>query len=382
MGTVVAGLEGVVAGVTRISRVEGDVGRLSYCGYDIVELAEQCSFEEVIYLLWYNELPGRKQLREFVAKLMAERPLPTGLVYTMRTLPHTTPPMDALRSCVSLLSVYDPEDPLDTGDESNWRRAFRIMAKLPNIVATFERLRTGHEPVEPNPTLGIAANFLYQMTGQIPNDLSARAMDVGLILHADHEFNASTFSCRVTVSTLSDMYSAITSGVGTLKGPLHGGANQEVIKMLHEIGLLDRCETYIMEKLNRHEKVMGFGHRVYKNGDPRAAILKKMSRMMGEQAGDLLWYQMSHRIEEIVWREKKLHPNVDFYSASVYHNLNIPHDQYTPIFACSRVAGWIAHIMEQFSDNRLIRPVGDWVGYEYRPVVPIDQREAQPQAAA
>lgn len=369
-----AGLRGVIAADTRISRVDGDIGRLSYCGYDIVDLVEHSSFEEVIYLLWHGELPTRPQLKEFTDLLIAERVLPTGLVYTMRTFPHTTPPMDALRSCVSLLSVYDPDDPLDVSDEANWRRALRLMAKLPNIVATFDRLRKGHEPVEPNPTLGVAANFLFQLTGQMPTDLSARAMDVGLIIHADHEFNASTFATRVVVSTLSDMYSAITAGVGTLKGPLHGGANQEVIKMLHEIGLLDRVEGYILDKLARKERIMGFGHAVYKNGDPRAAILKNMSRLMGEEAGDLLWYQMSQRIEEIVFREKGLYPNVDFYSASVYHNLNIPHDQYTPIFACSRVAGWIAHIMEQYRDNKLIRPLGNWVGSDYRDYVPIDQR--------
>lgn len=373
-GAVVAGLEGVYAGDTRISRVEGDVGRLTYCGYDILDLVEHCSFEEVIYLLWYDELPNRAQLKDFNEKLAVERQLPTGLIYTMRTLPHTTPPMDALRSCVSLLSVYDPEDPLDISEETNWRRAFRIMAKVPGIVATFERLRHGHEPVEPNPQLGMAANFLYQLTGQMPTDLSARAMDIGLVLHADHDFNASTFACRVTVGTLSDMYSAITSGIGTLKGPLHGGANQEVIKMLHEVGLLDRVESFILDKLARKEKIMGFGHRVYKTGDPRAAILKTWSRKMGEQAGDLLWYQMSQRIEDVVFREKGLFANVDFYSASVYHTLHIPHDQYTPIFAVSRVAGWIAHIMEQYSDNRLIRPLGHWVGHDFRDFTPMDKR--------
>lgn len=368
------GLEGVIAGVSRICRVEGDIGRLSYGGYDILDLVENCSFEEVIYLLWYGELPNRTQLDEFSAKLAAERELPTGLVYTMRTFPHTTPPMDALRSCVSLLSVYDPDDPEDRSMEANWRRCYRIMAKLPSVVATFDRLRHGHEPVEPNPRLSLAGNFLYQLTGQAPTDLSAKAFEAGLILHADHEFNASTFAARVTVGTLSDIYSGITSGVGCLKGPLHGGANQEVIKMLHEIGLIDRVESYIMDKLNRHEKIMGFGHRVYKNGDPRAAILRDWSRRMGEQAGDLLWFKMSLKIDEVVQREKGLFPNVDFYSASVYHTLNIPHDQYTPIFACSRVAGWLAHIMEQYADNRLIRPLAMWVGPDPRQVVPLDER--------
>ncbi|NUQ02063.1 MAG: citrate synthase [Armatimonadetes bacterium] len=368
------GLEGVVAGETRISKVEGDIGRLSYCGYDILDLVEHCTFEEVIYLLWFNELPNRDQLREFNARLVAERSLPTGLIYTMRTLPHTTPPMDALRSCVSLLSVYDPDDPHDMSTEAHWRRCYRLMAKLPCVVATFERLRSGHEPVEPNPTLSLAGNLLYQLTGQVPSELSAKAMDVGLILHADHEYNASTFAGRVVVGTLSDVYSAITAAIGCLKGPLHGGANQEVIKMLHEIGFMDRVDNYITKKLANKEKIMGFGHRVYKNGDPRAGILRNWSRKMGEAAGDLLWFQMSQKIDEVVQREKGLYPNVDFYSASVYHTLNIPSDQYTPIFACSRVSGWLAHVMEQYDDNRLIRPVANWVGHENREFLPLDQR--------
>jgi citrate synthase len=368
------GLEGVIAGETRISRVEGDIGRLSYCGYDIRDLVEHTTFEEVIYLLWHLELPNRQQLREFIDALVAERELPPGLIYTMRTLPHTTPPMDALRSCVSLLSVYDPEDPSDHCEATNWRRAVRLMAKLPCVVATFDRLRHGHEPVPPNPTMGIAANVLYQFTSQVPTDLAAKALDVGLILHADHELNASSFTGRVVVSTLSDIYSAITAAVGCLKGALHGGANQEVIRMLHEIGLLERVEPHILDMLDHKKKVMGFGHRVYKTGDPRAAILKEMSRRMGVQAGDLLWYEMSDKIEKILMREKGLYPNVDFYSASVYHTLNIPHDQYTPIFACSRVSGWIAHVMEQLADNRLIRPIADWAGSEFREVVPLEDR--------
>lgn len=368
------GLEGVVAAESRICRVEGDIGRLSYGGYDILDLVEHCTFEEVIYLLWYDELPNADQLAEFTAQLIAERQLPTGLVYTMRTLPHTTPPMDALRSCVSLLSVYDPDRPDDSSAEANWRRCFRLMAKLPCVVATFDRLRNGHEPVEPHPSLGLAGNFLYQLTGQIPSALQAQAFDVGLILHADHELNASTFAARVTVGTLSDIYSGITSAIGCLKGPLHGGANQEVIRMLHEVGLLDRVESYIMEKLARKEKIMGFGHRVYKTGDPRAAILRNWSKRMGEAAGETLWFQMSQKIDEVVQREKGLYPNVDFYSASVYHTLNIPHDQYTPIFACSRVAGWLAHIMEQYSDNRLIRPIAKWTGAEPRSWVPLEER--------
>jgi citrate synthase len=368
------GLRGVVAAMTRISRVEGDIGRLSYAGYDIKDLVEHCTFEEVIYLLWYLELPNRKQLAAFTERLAVERTIPQGLIYTMRTLPHTTPPMEALRSCVSLLSVYDPESPDDRSPEANWRRAYRLMSKLPCVVATFERLRKGHEPVDPDPSLSLAANFLYLMTGQMPDHEAERAIDVGLILHADHGLNASTFSARVTVATLSDMYSGITSAVGTLKGPLHGGANQEVLKMLHEVALMDRVESYILEKIARKELIWGFGHAVYKNGDPRAGILREWSRRMGERAGDTLWFRMSQKIEEIVKREKGLLPNVDFYSASVYHTLNIDHDQYTPIFACSRVAGWLAHIMEQFQDNRIIRPLDTWVGAEPRTVLPVVDR--------
>jgi len=368
------GLEGVVAGESKICLVDGQEGRLMYAGYDVLDLVEGASFEEVIYLLWNKHLPNQKQLDQFNKKLISERALPTGLVYTMRTLPHTTPPMDALRSCVSLLSVYDPEDPEDSSEEANLRRCFRIMAKVPSLVATFERLRKGHEPVEPSNTLNMAGNFLYQLTGQQPTQLSSRAMEVGLILHADHELNASTFAARVTVATLSDIYSGITSAIGTLKGSLHGGANQEVIKMLHEIGLIERVEPYIMEKLENKEKIMGFGHRVYKTGDPRAGVLRSWSKRMGEEAGDTLWFKMSQKIDDVVQREKGLYPNVDFYSASVYHTLDIPHDQYTPIFACSRTAGWLAHIMEQQADNRLIRPVANYVGPPKQDFVPLDQR--------
>lgn len=368
------GLRGVVAAETKICRVEGDIGRLSYAGYGIGELAEYSTFEEVVYLLWHGELPTRAELERLHAALQAERDIPLGLLYTMRTIPHNTPAMDALRSCVSLLSVYDPEDPSDVSEAANWRRAVRLMAKIPNIVATFHRLRTGHEPVPPDASLSLAGNFLYQLTGEEPDAVEEKVMDVGLILHADHELNASTFAARVVVGTLSDLYSAVTAAVGALKGPLHGGANQEVIRMLHEIGFLDRVETYITEKLNRGEKIMGFGHAVYKTGDPRADILREYSRQMGERAGDMLWFRMSQRIEEVVYREKGLFPNVDFYSASVYHTLNIPHDLYTPIFACSRMAGWIAHVMEQYRDNRIIRPIARWVGAEPREYVPIDER--------
>jgi len=369
------GLRGVVAAQTRISRVEGDIGRLSYCGYDIKDLVAHCTFEEVIYLLWNLELPSRAQFKVFSEKLAAERTLPAGLIYTMRTLPHTTPPMDALRTCVSLLSVYDPEKPDDRSTEANWRRAMRLMAKLPCVVATFERLRKGHEPVDPHPGLSMAGNFLYLMTGQMPDPDAERAMDVGLILHADHGLNASTFAARVTVATLSDVYSGITSAIGALKGPLHGGANQEVLKMLHDIRLMDRVESYIREKFDRKELIMGFGHAVYRNGDPRAAILREWSKRMGERAGDTLWYRMSEKVEALVTAEKGLKPNVDFYSASVYHTLQIDHDLYTPIFACSRVAGWLAHIMEQYSDNRIIRPLDQWVGAEPRPVTPLAKRD-------
>ncbi len=371
---VARGLEGIYASETALSRVEGDIGRLSYCGYDIRDLAEYSTFEETIYLLWHGELPNAQQLAQFHRLLAAERELPVGLVYTMRTLPHNTPPMDALRSCVSLLSTYDPDDPEDRSDEARWRRAIRIQAKMPAIVATYNRLRTGHEPVPPDSSLSLAGNFLYQLQGERPDEMDEHVFDVGLVLHADHSLNASTFAARVVVSTESDIYSAITAAIGTLKGPLHGGANQEVIKMLHEIGLLDRCEPYIMRKLDRGEKIMGFGHRVYRNGDPRADILREYSRTMGERAGDDTWYRMSKRIEEIVTREKGLHCNVDFYSASVYHTLSIPHDIYTPIFAASRVAGWLAHVMEQLGDNRLIRPLAEWIGHEARPYVPIEQR--------
>jgi citrate synthase len=370
--TVTRGLEGVVATTSSISSIIDDT--LTYVGYDIDDLAENATFEEVVYLLWHRELPTRQQLEELRKQLAENATIPSEIIEHFKLYPiEKVHPMAALRTAISLLGLYDEEaDIMDP--EANYRKAIRLQAKIPTIVTAFSRIRKGLDPVAPRPDLGFAANFLYMLTGSEPNETAVEAFDKALVLHADHELNASTFTARVCVATLSDIYSGITAAIGALKGPLHGGANEAVMKMLTEIGTVENVEPYVQKKLANKEKIMGFGHRVYRKGDPRAKHLKKMSEKLTKLVGQPHWYEMSVKIEEIMNSTKPLPPNVDFYSASVYHCLGIDHDLFTPIFAVSRMSGWLAHILEQYENNRLIRPRAEYTGPAKQVYVPIEQR--------
>jgi citrate synthase len=367
------GLEGVIVAISGLTSIDGTVGKLMYRGYNIHELAQNSTYEEVVYLLFNGELPTAAQLDELKKTLAANRELPSQVIDLLRLMPKDANPMAALRTAVSALAFYDAEAE-DNSHESVVRKAYRVTAKMATIVAAFDRIRNGKEPVAPKTDLSHAANFLYMLNGEVPNDVFARAFDIALILHADHEMNASTFAARVTASTLSDYYSAITSAVGTLKGALHGGANTNVMKMLLEIGDEAKVEDYIRTGLANKQRFMGFGHRVYKTMDPRAIELKKVSRDLGERAGNLKWFNMSEKIHSMVTSEKGLDPNVDFYSASAYYMMGIALDLYTPIFAVSRIAGWSANVIEQYEKNRLMRPDSDYVGPSERSYVPMNQR--------
>lgn len=369
--TATKGLEGIVATTSSISSIIDGV--LTYRGLNIDDLTEHASFEEVIYLLWFGKLPRQSELDRLLQQLDEEASLSEELIAVIESIPKDANPMAALRTCVSMLALYDHEAN-DMSREANVNKAIRLQAKLPAIVAAFARIRNGKQAIGPRKGVGIAHNFLYMLTGQDPDPIAVESLNKALVLHADHELNASTFAARVTVATLSDMYSGITSAIGTLKGPLHGGANEAVMEMLEEIGNASQVQSYIMDKLNNREKIMGFGHRVYKNGDPRAKHLKKMSQELGKLTGDSNWYEMSVQIEQLVTSEKGLKPNVDFFSASVYTALEIPRDLFTPIFAMSRVSGWTAHILEQYDNNRLIRPRAEYVGLSHQKYTPINLR--------
>lgn len=362
-----------MAAKTRLSDVRGDIGQLIYCGYDINELAGKASYEEVVFLLYHNHLPNAKELAEFKDTLIGFRDLPQAATTVIQRLPKNAPPMHALRTLVSLLGCYDTTAE-DTSVDYQRRKALRLIAQVPVIVAYFHRARSGQPLVPPDPALGEAANFLWMITGEKPTEEAARTLDVCYVLHADHGMNASTFSARVTIATLSDMYSAITSAIGTLKGPLHGGANEGVIRMLQEIGSLEKVDAYIEDALAQKKKIMGIGHRVYKVLDPRAPHLKKMAQQLCAQLGDKKWIQMSERIADLMLEKKGLHANVDFYSATVYWSLGIPTDLFTPIFAIARTSGWTAHVLEQLSDNRLIRPQSEYTGPLGLKFVPVEQR--------
>lgn len=373
------GLEDVIAGESSICDVDGKNGKLIYRGYDIHDLAQHTTFEEVVYLLWNGTLPNTSELAALKADLDAARPLPEAALALLRQFPKTAPPMDALRTATSLLSLYDP----DEGDESmdaNKRKALRLTAQMGTSVATLDRLREGKEPVAPKSGLSTAGNFLYQMTGKEPNETETHALDVALILHADHELNASTFAARVTVATLTDMYSGVTSAVGTLAGPLHGGANVNVMHLLEKIGTPDRAEEVVTQMLAEGKKIPGIGHRVYRALDPRAVSLREMSKQLAEATDDPKWYEMSEKVQQAADKaltakgKTTLKANVDFFSASVYHMLGIPSDQFTPVFAISRVAGWTAHILEQLGDNRLIRPRAIYTGPRGLKVTPLGER--------
>ena len=371
-----AGLEDVVATSSAICYLDGDRGVLAYCGHDIHDLAKAATFEEVCYLLWHRRLPTRAELGDLRSQLADARPLPEPIHRLIRSLPPVDG-MDALRTLTSALAHYDPEAD-DPAPAAQYRKTVRLTARLASLVATWGRLKAGGGLIDPDPVMGHAANFLYMLTGQRPDATAIRAFDVALILHADHELNASTFAARVAAGTLTDLYSAIVAAIGTLKGPLHGGANAEVMKMLLEIGETstgDRVEATVRAKLARREKIPGFGHRVYRTEDPRATHLRQMSRDLGKRAGRTVWFDMSERIEAIVKAEKKLNANVDFYSASTYYTLGIPIELYTPIFAVSRISGWTAHVLEQYANNRLIRPRAEYTGPPYpQRFVALDRR--------
>jgi citrate synthase len=368
------GLEDVVAADSSICYIDGEQGILSYRGIDIHELARESTFEEVCFLLWEGRLPRRDELGETRRAIAAERPIARELLSLIATLARTSSPMDALRTAVSALASSD-SDARDMSPAANRRKAIRLTGQLATIVAAYHRLRLGKPVVPPDPGRGHADDFLRMLDGQTARSAAIRALDIALVLHAEHELNASTFAARVTAATLSDIHSAITSAIGTLKGPLHGGANEAVLRMLEDIGSPDRVEEDIRARLSRKEKIMGFGHRVYKTEDPRATHLRAMSRQVGESSGDTRLYDMSRRIEEIIRAEKKLNANVDFYSASLYAMLGIPADLFTPLFAVSRISGWTAHVLEQYGNNRLIRPRAEYTGLPYpQPYVPMERR--------
>jgi len=359
------GLEGIVATNSSICYIDGERGILAYRGIDIHELAEHSTFEETCYLLWFGRLPNRNELKDLHQRLAHERQLDPAILELLRKAPKTALPMDVLRTAVSALAFYD-EDEKNNDHEANVRKAIRLTSQIAMIVAAYDRIRKGKPTVEADRSLSHAANFLLQLNGVKPSSTAERALDIALILHADHELNASTFAARVTAATLSDMHSAITSAIGALKGPLHGGANEAVFRILESI---EREKSdpvdYIRNMLAQKKKVPGFGHRVYHTEDPRATHLRGMSRDLCNASGQLQWYEMSEKIESFVKAEKRLNANVDFYSASTYHVLGIDEDLFTPVFAVSRISGWAAHVIEQLDDNRLIRPRAEYLGPAY-----------------
>ncbi|MCW5965933.1 MAG: citrate synthase [Bryobacterales bacterium] len=373
MSTPSAGLEGVIAAESSICYIDGQQGILSYQGYNIHVLAECASFEEVIYLLWHGYLPTARDLAAFQQELLSQRHLPDGVRHYLGGVP-LAPPMDVMRTAVSMLAQYDPESASHT-PEANRRKAFRLMAKTATVVADFERLRKGARPVEPCDKLGYAANFLYMLTGKQPLPEAVHALDVALILHADHEFNASTFAARVAAATLSDLYAACTAGLATLKGPLHGGANEQVIQLLLKLKTPEEGEALVRETFARKDKMPGFGHRVYRTEDPRATHLRALAEQLSRAAGQQHLYAISRRIEDTVKSLKPIYPNVDFYSATAYYAMGIPVDMYTPIFGISRMSGYIAHVLEQYANNRLIRPRADYKGNpDGRAWLPLEAR--------
>ena len=367
MSTAVAtkGLEGIVATTSSICFIDGDAGVLSYRGIDIHELAAKSNFEETTYLLWNGKLPTSSELEDFSKELAAARTMPPEIITLLKSVPTSATPMEVLRTAVSLLSIYDADEK-DSSHAANLRKSFRLTAQISMIVAIFDRIRKGKQIVEADPGLSHAGNFLWMLNGEKPSDTATKAFDIALILHADHELNASTFAARVIAATLSDMHSAITGAIGALKGPLHGGANEATMKLLFAIEKAgaDPVE-YVKAMFARKEKISGFGHRVYHTEDPRATHLRRMSEELGKAAGSTKWFDMSRKIELFIKAEKKLNANVDFYSASTYTTLGIDIDLFTPIFAISRISGWAAHVLEQHDDNRLIRPRADYTGPGY-----------------
>ena len=369
----IRGLEGVVAADTSISYVDGVHGRLLYQGYDIRDIAEQMSFTETVFLLWRGRLPNRAERDTFRSEIVAEMRLPSQVVEMLRLTPPNSHPMAVLRTAVSMLANFDP-DVEDLSPAGNWRKAKRLLAQIPTIIADLHRVRTGMPLLSPDPNFGVSANFLYMLRGTPPNALEQKAFELLMVLHADHELNASTFTARVIASTLGDMHSALAGALGSLKGPLHGGANQRVMEMILDIPDVGTVQAYIAGMLENKKRIMGFGHRVYRTEDPRTQHLRKYSELLCEQSRQKHLYDISQRIEQTVMEAKGIYPNVDFYSATVQHALGIPPEYFTTIFAASRSAGWIAHIMEQYADNRLIRPTSHYIGEMGLPFVPINER--------
>src|SRR2546423_3531867 len=367
------GLEDVIAANSAICDIIGPQGNLTYRGIDIHDLARNSSFEETTYLLWFGSLPTKPALNQFSAELASHRSLPTQVLTLMKDFPRSATPMDALRTALSALAFYDAQAH-DASREANVAKAMRVTSQIATIVAAYEQIRRGRQPVDPEKSGSHAENFLRMLFGAEPDPLFVGAMDLALILHADHELNASTFAARVTAATLADMYGAIVAAIGALAGPLHGGANEQVMKMLQSVGEPSRAEAYVAAKLEAHQKIPGFGHRVYRTEDPRATHLRQTSRELGDHIGNLRWYEISRNVEEAVMQQKHLYANVDFYSASCYFTMGIPIDMFTPVFAVSRIAGWTAHVLEQYGDNRLIRPRAEYVGGKDVPYVPIDGR--------
>ncbi len=375
--TTIVGLRGVAAASSSISDVNGEKGELIYQGYNIHDLATKSTFEEVVFLLWNGRLPKRAELDELKKNLAASYKLPGQIIELIKGMyarvSANAEPMDSLRTIVSAMAMFD-EESRDLSREASIRVATRLTARFPTIVAAMERARNDLDTIPPKPELNIATNFLYMLKGEMPDEHDARVFDACLILHADHEFNASTFAARVVAGTLADMYAAVTGAIAALSGPLHGGANTNVMKMLLEIGEIENTESYLRQALAEKRKIMGFGHPVYRTEDPRATHLRRFSKEMGERAGETRWYEISRRLEELMLREKGLHPNVDFYSASTYYVMGIPLDLYTPIFAVSRISGWTGHILEQYADNKLIRPRAEYIGPRDVHYAPIDER--------
>ena len=372
------GLEGVVAAQTRISKVMGEEGRLIYGGYEIDDLARNTTFEEVAHLLWFGDLPDRTRLADLRARLLAGAVVDERVLSVVRAAPAGTHPMAILRTAVSALSYVDDEAEV-MEPEANQRKAERLTGQAITLTAALDRLRRGRDPIAPRPDLSLAANLLYMLKGEEPDAISERIIDAALTLHAEHGLNASTFAARVTAATLADMHSAVTSAIGALKGPLHGGANERVMRMLLDIDRPDAAERWVVDALGRGERIMGFGHRVYRALDPRAPILKELAGQLSARGGDTRWLEISDRIQQTMAREmeargRKIYPNVDFFSASVYYTLGIDMDLFTNLFACARMAGWSAHVIEQWQDNRLIRPKAEYIGPERRTVTPIEQR--------
>lgn len=371
--SVVKGLKGIKAADSSICSIDGQIGKLVYRGYNIDDLAEKSTYEEVAYLLLYGDLPKEPELGKFHESLTAHATAPPGVLNALKSLPGDSNPMASLRTAVSVLGQYDPLAE-EESEESNRENAVRLIAVLPTLVAAIRRLRDGNEPLAPKPELSIAANFMYMLNGEEPSEDGARAMDLLLILHAEHGFNASTFTARVICATLADMYSAITGAIGALKGKLHGGANIEVLKTLQQFDSVEDVEPWVKEVRSRKGKFMGFGHAVYQSQDPRAKFLKEYSEKLGKETGDTKWYDLSVEIEKQVVAEINRQCNVDFYSASVQHYMGIPSDLFTCVFASSRISGWCAHVLEQYADNKIIRPSAHYVGPGDRPYTPISER--------